>query len=218
MLLRLKLTLISHMQIATSGKGFCRAAGKASALIVSNILRVAAVNIIGDLILFLGKVCVSLACALFAFLMLETHKYKSGNSKVSSPLFPVLVSNCPTLYSPTQYACNSEFTGVYSCFWRCWLFHEALTVKKLMGLEFGLGYAQCAVLLGSRLHHCWYFLCGGGDGNWHNSAILLHWCRGAQWHCHVCTPFAHGHSELPCPPPRGSWGWACVTETAKSCS
>jgi choline transporter-like protein 2/4/5 len=90
MLLRLKLTLISHMQIATSGKGFCRAAGKATALIVSNILRVAAVNIIGDLILFLGKVCVSLACALFAFLMLETHKYKSGNSKVSSPLFPVL--------------------------------------------------------------------------------------------------------------------------------
>jgi choline transporter-like protein 2/4/5 len=83
------------MQIATSGKGFCRAAGKASALIVSNILKVAAVNILGDLILFLGKVCVSLVCALFAFLMLETHKYKSGNSQVSSPLFPVLVSNYP---------------------------------------------------------------------------------------------------------------------------
>ncbi|CAK9210843.1 unnamed protein product [Sphagnum troendelagicum] len=80
----------AYIVIATSGKGFCRAAGKASALIVSNILKVAAVNILGDLILFLGKVCVSLVCALFAFLMLETHKYKSGNSQVSSPLFPVL--------------------------------------------------------------------------------------------------------------------------------
>ena len=80
------------MQIATTGKGFCRAAGKATGLIVNNILRVGAVNIIGDLILFLGKVCVSLLCALFAFLMLETHKYKSGHDRVSSPLFPVLVS------------------------------------------------------------------------------------------------------------------------------
>ncbi|CAM6015869.1 unnamed protein product [Sphagnum balticum] len=80
----------AYIVIATSGKGFCRGAGKVSALIVSNILKVAAVNILGDLILFLGKVCVSLVCALFTFLMLETHKYKSGNSQVSSPLFPVL--------------------------------------------------------------------------------------------------------------------------------
>ncbi|CAM6029743.1 unnamed protein product [Sphagnum balticum] len=80
----------AYIVIATSGKGFCRAAGKATELIVTNILRVGAVNIIGDLILFLGKVCVSLACALFSFLMLDTHKYKDGHSQVSSPLFPVL--------------------------------------------------------------------------------------------------------------------------------
>lgn len=83
------------VQIAINGKGFCGAAGKATGLIINNILRVGAVNIIGDLILFLGKVCVSLACALFAFLMLDTHKYKSGHDKVSSPLFPVLVSGTP---------------------------------------------------------------------------------------------------------------------------
>jgi choline transporter-like protein 2/4/5 len=83
------------VQIAINGKGFCGAAGKATGLIINNILRVGAVNIIGDLILFLGKVCVSFACALFAFLMLDTHKYKSGNNKVSSPLFPVLVSGTP---------------------------------------------------------------------------------------------------------------------------
>jgi len=43
-------------------------------------------------ILFLGKLCVSLFCALFAFLMLDTHKYKSAHNKISSPLIPVLVT------------------------------------------------------------------------------------------------------------------------------
>ncbi|XP_073392196.1 choline transporter protein 1 isoform X2 [Physcomitrium patens] len=82
----------AYIVIAINGKGFCRAAGKATGLIVNNVLRVAAVNIIGDMILFLGKVVVSLASALFAFLMLDTKQYKTGHSKVSSPLFPVLAS------------------------------------------------------------------------------------------------------------------------------
>lgn len=76
---------------------------------------------------------------------------------------------------------------------------------------------ECAVLLGNRLHHSWYFLCSSGDGNWHYSVILLHRCRGAQRQCHVCSPFAHRHSELPCPLPRGSWGSTCLEETAESC-
>ncbi|KAG0559037.1 hypothetical protein KC19_10G073600 [Ceratodon purpureus] len=80
----------AYIVIAISGKGFCRAAEKATGLIVNNVLRVAAVNIISDMILFLGKVVVSLACALFAFLMLDANKYKLGTEKVSSPLFPVL--------------------------------------------------------------------------------------------------------------------------------
>ncbi|KAM7250152.1 hypothetical protein ACFE04_022035 [Oxalis oulophora] len=49
------------------------------------------VNVIGDVILFLGKLCVSLSSAVFAFLMLDTHRYSSSYNKISSPLFPVLV-------------------------------------------------------------------------------------------------------------------------------
>ena len=64
----------------------------ATGLIMNNILRIGKVNVIGDVILFLGKLCVSLFCALFAFLMLDTHKYKSAHNKISSPLVPVLVS------------------------------------------------------------------------------------------------------------------------------
>ncbi|XP_057812896.2 choline transporter protein 1 [Cryptomeria japonica] len=80
----------AYIMIAITGKGFCTAAEMATGLIINNILRIGTVNVIGDVILFLGKLCVSLACALFAFLMLDTHPYKSAHDKISSPLFPVL--------------------------------------------------------------------------------------------------------------------------------
>ncbi|OAE18975.1 hypothetical protein AXG93_461s1160 [Marchantia polymorpha subsp. ruderalis] len=80
----------AYIVIAIKGKGFFRAAAKASGLIINNILRVGTVNVLGDFVLFLGKACVSVAGAFFAFLMLDQHRYKSGSNKVSSPLFPVL--------------------------------------------------------------------------------------------------------------------------------
>ena len=58
---------------------------------MNNIMRIGKVNVIGDVILFLGKLCVSLFSALFGFLMLDSHKYRDSHNKVSSPLLPVLV-------------------------------------------------------------------------------------------------------------------------------
>jgi hypothetical protein len=58
---------------------------------MNNILKIGRLNVIGDVILFLGKLCVSLSSSVFAFLMLDTHKYSSGHNKTSSPLFPVVV-------------------------------------------------------------------------------------------------------------------------------
>lgn len=81
----------AYIMIAITGKGFCKASTIATGLIMNNILRIGKVNVIGDVILFLGKLCVSLFCALFAFLMLDTYKYKSAHNKISSPLFPVMV-------------------------------------------------------------------------------------------------------------------------------
>ncbi|XP_042378750.1 choline transporter protein 1-like [Zingiber officinale] len=82
----------AYIMIAITGKGFSRASVIATGLIMNNILRIGKVNVIGDVILYLGKLCVSLFCALFAFLMLDTYKYKSAHNKISSPLFPVLVT------------------------------------------------------------------------------------------------------------------------------
>nr|XP_027061927.1 choline transporter protein 1-like isoform X1 [Coffea arabica] len=81
----------AYIMIAITGKGFFKASEIATELIISNILRIGKVNVIGDVILFLGKLCVSLSSALFAFLMLDTNKYKSAHNKISSPIFPVLV-------------------------------------------------------------------------------------------------------------------------------
>lgn len=81
----------AYIMIAITGKSFCRASSIATELIINNILRIGRVNVIGDVILFLGKLCVSLSSAVFAFLMLDTHKYRSAHNKISSPLFPVLV-------------------------------------------------------------------------------------------------------------------------------
>jgi len=81
----------SHLQIAITGKSFFKASAVATELIMSNILRIGRVNVIGDVILFLGKLCVSLSSAVFGFLMLDTHKYRSAHNKISSPLFPVVV-------------------------------------------------------------------------------------------------------------------------------
>ncbi|KAL5802830.1 hypothetical protein ACOSQ4_031135 [Xanthoceras sorbifolium] len=81
----------AYIMIAITGKSFCRASAIATELIINNILRIGRVNVIGDVILFLGKLCVSLTSAVFAFLMLDMHKYRSGHNKISSPLFPVLV-------------------------------------------------------------------------------------------------------------------------------
>ncbi|GBG82360.1 hypothetical protein CBR_g34644 [Chara braunii] len=80
----------AYIIIAIKGYGFCQAAARASMLIVDNILRVAAVSVLGDFALFLAKLMVSFACAFLAFLMLEDLRYKSGENRVSSPLAPVL--------------------------------------------------------------------------------------------------------------------------------
>ncbi|XP_052202086.1 choline transporter protein 1-like [Diospyros lotus] len=80
----------AYIMIAITGKSFFNASAIATELIRNNILRIGKVNVIGDVILFFGKLCVSLSSAIFAFLMLDTHRYRSAHNKISSPLFPVL--------------------------------------------------------------------------------------------------------------------------------
>ncbi|KAK8478285.1 hypothetical protein V6N13_087946 [Hibiscus sabdariffa] len=81
----------AYIMIAITGKSFFKASEIATELIMNNILRIGKVNVIGDVILFLGKLCVSLSSAVLGFLMLDTHKYRAAHDKISSPLLPVLI-------------------------------------------------------------------------------------------------------------------------------
>ncbi|XP_021754845.1 choline transporter protein 1-like [Chenopodium quinoa] len=80
----------AYIMIAITGKSFFKSSAIATELIMNNILRIGKVNVVGDVILSLGKLCVSLSSAMFAFLMLDTYDYKSAHKKITSPLFPVL--------------------------------------------------------------------------------------------------------------------------------
>ncbi|KAK2159127.1 hypothetical protein NP493_1746g00015 [Ridgeia piscesae] len=59
------LNLNAYTIIAIEGKSFCPAAKKAFEIISSNVLRVAAINSVGDFVLFLGKIGVmAITCAI----------------------------------------------------------------------------------------------------------------------------------------------------------
>jgi hypothetical protein len=52
-----------------AGKSYCNSAARATVLLVANALRVGAVNIIGDFLIFMGKLAVAAGCGVAAMLL-----------------------------------------------------------------------------------------------------------------------------------------------------
>ena len=48
----------AYIMVAVPGSGYCTSAFHAAKLILNNILRIAAVNTVGDALLWVGKVCI----------------------------------------------------------------------------------------------------------------------------------------------------------------
>lgn len=86
----------AYIMMAIKGVGYCEGAFKALKLIVSNALRLTAVNVIGDMLLFLGKLAVAATCGVIAFFLCRLPYYSSPlkypTTYLSSPFFPVLLS------------------------------------------------------------------------------------------------------------------------------
>ena len=80
----------TYIMIAIEGNSFCWSAFQALRLIFNNIATVGVVNIVGDVLLFLGKLSVATCSGFLAFLMLDSDEYATGDSKVSSPLLIVI--------------------------------------------------------------------------------------------------------------------------------
>ncbi|CAH1737485.1 choline transporter-like protein 1 [Aphis gossypii] len=90
------LTRNAYIEIAIYGDNFCRSGQQAFKMITSNVLRVAAINSVGDFVLFLGKVLVVTSTVLLGFKMLET---KPGILHLWVPLtvagiFAYFVAHC----------------------------------------------------------------------------------------------------------------------------
>jgi hypothetical protein len=84
----------AYIIVAVKGYNYCHSALRALKLIVNNALRLAAVNVIGDALIFLGKMTVVAACGCIAFLMSSITRFSDPTSPtyLSSPAVPVILA------------------------------------------------------------------------------------------------------------------------------
>jgi choline transporter-like protein 2/4/5 len=91
----------AYIVIAITGRGFCWSAIHAASLILKNILRFAAVNVIGGFLLWLGKLAVMVACGFVAFGLSDIDYYSDPvnhpDTHLTSPVLPILCS-CVVAY------------------------------------------------------------------------------------------------------------------------
>ena len=76
----------AYVVIAIEGLSYCQAADKGISIMGGNLMRVAAVNVIGDSFLFLGKVAVA---ALYTLISVEV--FGMSDLELSSPFMPTLL-------------------------------------------------------------------------------------------------------------------------------
>eukprot|EP00741_Cyanophora_paradoxa_P008028 tig00001239_g7767.t1 len=80
------ITRNAYIEIAITGKSFCSAAADAFGLLLRNVLRVAAVGVISDFLLFLGKLAVTVgtmaACAAIM---------TNGGNLATAPILPIIL-------------------------------------------------------------------------------------------------------------------------------
>ena len=100
----------SFIFIQLKGDSFCGAGGRVFGLIVKHGSVFAIVNVLGDIILFMGKVAISCTCGWGAFVLLENMaEFKPGGAnQLSSTWMPVLV----TIFF--AYFVSSGFMDVFS--------------------------------------------------------------------------------------------------------
>ncbi|KAG2493603.1 hypothetical protein HYH03_008120 [Edaphochlamys debaryana] len=95
----------AYIMIAVKGKGYCCSAIKAVRLIINNCLRVAVVNLVADVLIFLGKVSVAAVGGVVAYAMTEADYYtnptKYPETFLYSPVLPIALS-CITAFAVAE--------------------------------------------------------------------------------------------------------------------
>jgi solute carrier family 44 protein 1 (choline transporter-like protein) len=94
-----------YIQVSIHGCNFCVGCFKAFTLLANNILRVAAINTVGDFVLFLGKLVVVVATVFIGIEIVDLRSQEDG--KVNHVWAPV------ALAAIFAYLTASCFIGVY---------------------------------------------------------------------------------------------------------
>lgn len=83
----------AYILVAIKGYSYCYSALEAVKLIITNALRIAAVNTVGDFLTWLGKLVVAGVCGFIAFLLCDLDQYTDPTSAtyLTSPILPVIV-------------------------------------------------------------------------------------------------------------------------------
>jgi len=81
----------AYIMVAMYGYNFCKASIMAVMLIASNILQVAAVNMINAYVMFLGKLVVLVTCLISSYMWLTYSEEFMGDNKLFAVLAPVCV-------------------------------------------------------------------------------------------------------------------------------
>ncbi|KXZ44390.1 hypothetical protein GPECTOR_68g361 [Gonium pectorale] len=101
----------AYIVVAVLGKGYCCAAVHAVKLIVTNALRMAVVNLVADVLIFLGKISVAATAGIIAYAMTEAEYYNSVDKYPETYLYsPVLVIAISVI---TAYIIAEIFFAVY---------------------------------------------------------------------------------------------------------
>jgi len=84
------ITKNAYIQVALTGKNFCRSAWNGFLLVVKNAFRFGVTHSIGAVFMFIGRLFIICATALVAYVMLTQWPYFAD--KVSSPYFPCIIA------------------------------------------------------------------------------------------------------------------------------
>ncbi|XP_071836261.1 choline transporter-like protein 1 [Apostichopus japonicus] len=101
----------AYIEIAIYGHSFCKSAQRAFTVIVSNALRVAAINSVGDFLLFLGKLAVTASVVVIAL------EFFQNNPEVN--FYPVLVALAAVFAFVVSHTCLSVYEMVIDTLFIC---------------------------------------------------------------------------------------------------
>lgn len=88
------ITRNAYILVALKDISFCTAGRRVFSLILNNAATLAVVNVLGEIIMFIAKITISIAAAFFAYLIIERHPdfMSTGKTPISSSWMPVLAT------------------------------------------------------------------------------------------------------------------------------